>query len=197
MSLDSVSATDAYVRLLEGNRRFASGTPEHSVVVQDQRTSLVDGQRPFVTVIACVDSRVPLEALFDATVGDLLTIRTAGQALVGAALGSIEFGPRVLGTELVAVVGHTHCGAVGAAQSGDELSGPLGEMVSEIVGRLDGFDGDRLEAERANVAAAVATLRSIHTMVLPDGRPPVIVGLLDDIATGSVIVVDDGGLATV
>lgn len=192
----NVSAADALERLLAGNRRFVEGKPRIAPVTPERRAELVeDGQRPFATVIGCVDSRAPLETVFDVTVGDLLTVRTAGQALAGAALGSVEFGPVELGTELVAVVGHTYCGAVGAAIGPDVPGGPLGELVDEIVARLEATDRDDYEAAvKANLAATVARLRESDSMVLPDGRRPVVVGLLDHLATGKVSVEDAGGL---
>lgn len=191
-----VSPTDALRRLLEGNQRFVAGTPTIAPVTPERRAELVDdGQYPFATVLGCVDSRAPLEDVFDVTVGDLLTIRTAGQALDGAALGSVEFGPVALGTELVAVVGHTQCGAVGAAIAPELPGGALGELVTEISDRLtDDERADYALAVEANLAATVARLRALESMVLPDGRSPIVVGLLDDLATGAVTVMDDGGL---
>ncbi len=191
-----VPAADALRLLLEGNRRFVAGTPQVALIDADRRRELIeDGQHPFATVLGCVDSRAPLETVFDVTVGDLLTIRTAGQALNGSALGSVEFGPVALGTELVAVVGHTVCGAVGAAIGPDDPAGALGELVDEISERLT--DTERADYElavKANVAATVAQLRALETMVLPDGRKPVVVGMVDDLATGEVGILDDGGL---
>ncbi len=193
---EPVSAADALHRLLDGNRRFVNGSPRVAPVTPERRAELVDdGQHPFATVLGCVDSRAPLEDVFDVTVGDILTIRTAGQALEGAALGSVEFGPVALGTELVAVVGHTQCGAVGAAIAPERPGGALGDLVGEISARLtDDERADYALAVHANLAATVARLRALESMVLPDGRPPVVVGLLDDLATGEVSVVDDGGL---
>lgn len=191
-----LSARDALKRLLEGNRRFAAGTPKVTSVTPERRAELVDdGQHPFATVLGCVDSRAPLEMLFDVGVGEILTVRTAGQALTGSALGSVEFGPKALGTELVAVVGHTMCGAVGAAIAPDRPDGALGDLVTEIVDRLGDTDrADYARVVKVNLAATVTTLRGLETMVLPDGRPPVVVGLLDDLRSGRVAVIDDGGL---
>ncbi len=193
---EPVSAADALRRLLEGNRRFVTGSPQVALVTPERRAELVDdGQHPFATVLGCVDSRAPLEDVFDVTVGDILTVRTAGQALEGAALGSVEFGPVALGTELVAVVGHTQCGAVGAAIAPERPTGALGDLVAEITDRLtDDERADYSRAVEANLGATVARLRALDSMVLPDGRRPVVVGLLDDLVTGAVHVIDDGGI---
>lgn len=191
-----VPPDEALERLLLGNRRFAAGNPTIAPVTSERRAELVEnGQHPYATVLGCVDSRAPLEVVFDVTVGDILTVRTAGQALSGSALGSVEFGPVALGTELVTVVGHSHCGAVAAAIGPEEPGGALGALVDEVTDRLTGIERhDHQLAVEANLAATVDELRRLDSMVLPDGRRPVIVGLLDDLASGLVSVTDDGGL---
>ncbi len=192
---DSVSASAALARLLEGNHRFATQHPSDPTVTADRRRALTAGQHPFATVLGCVDSRAPIELIFDASVGDLLTVRSAGQTLAGAPRGNVEFGVRVLGTELVAVVGHTFCGAVDAALEPERPDGPLGEVVDEVAGRLAGADpSDAPAAVRTNLTASVEAVRTLDTMRLPDGRRPVVVGLLYDLGSGEARVVDDGGL---
>lgn len=191
-----VSADDALVRLIAGNRRFASGTPKPPAVSPARRAELMSGQYPFATVLGCVDSRAPIELLFDVGVGDLLTVRSAGQALSGSTTGNVEFGVRALGTELVAVVGHTMCGAVGAALDPDRPDGPLGELIAEVAARVPGATRDDYEtAVLTNLAAGVTALRALESLRLPDGRRPVVVGLLYHLDTGEISVEDDGGLA--
>jgi len=75
-----------------------------------RRAELAEGQDPGALILGCVDARVPPEVIFDQRLGDLLTIRTAGQALSGGAAGSVEFGTNVLAIPLVVVLGHTECG---------------------------------------------------------------------------------------
>ena len=82
--------------LIEANRRFAAGEPAGHRFTADDRERLLAAQDPGAVVLGCVDARVPPELIFDQPVGRLLTVRTAGQALAGVALGSIEFGVRVL-----------------------------------------------------------------------------------------------------
>ncbi|MBS1848967.1 MAG: carbonic anhydrase [Actinobacteria bacterium] len=191
----AVSASDALARLIEGNARFAHGMPSDPVVTAERRAALSECQHPFATVLGCVDSRVPVELVFDQSVGDLLTVRSAGQALAGSTAGNVEFGVRALGTELVAVLAHTSCGAVAAARDTDRPDGPLGDLVAEIARRLDHHDADDYPtAVRRNLAASVAELRGFGTMTLPDGRRPIVVGLLYDLSSGRVEVVDDAGL---
>jgi carbonic anhydrase len=181
--------------LLAGNRRFADGSPSVRPLTAEDRARHVESQSPIAVVLGCVDSRVPPEVVLDAGVGEVLTVRTAGQSLAGVALGSIEFGVRVLGIPLVAVLGHTGCGAVLAAMSDDPLDGHLGELTGEVANRLRDVTGeDPVRATGANVAATVKALRDLGSLVTPDGDPAVVVGLLYDLATGEVEVTDDGGL---
>lgn len=181
--------------LLEGNRRFAASTPHAHPLLPDRRAELLNGQYPLATLIGCVDARVPPELVFDQGIGDLLTVRTAGQSLTGSALGSIEFGVQVLGVPLVIVMGHTGCGAVAAALSASRPDGNLGDLVGEVADRLTELvGGDPLKATAGNTAATVDVLRRLGSLVTPAGDDAIVVGLLYDMATGLVAVLDDGGL---
>jgi len=189
------AAGDALAQLVAGNRRFFEGTPAHHVVGERERHDLLDAQQPIAVLLGCVDSRVPPEVVLDQGVGDLLTVRTAGQSLAGVALGSIEFGVRVLGIPLVVVLGHTGCGAVLAALTDDHADGHLGELTGEVADRLALVVGDDpVRATGANLDATVAALRSLGTLRTPEGDEAFVVGLLYDMATGRVAVSDDAGL---
>ena len=180
--------------LIEANRRFAAGAPAGHRFTAEDRERLLAAQDPGAVVLGCVDARVPPELIFDQPVGRLLTVRTAGQALAGVALGSIEFGVRVLGVPLVVVLGHTGCGAVLAAMGTDHADGHLGDLTGEVAGRLVEVVGqDPLAATGANLGATVDALRRLGTLVTPEG-PALVVGLLYDMATGLVRVTDDAGL---
>lgn len=99
---------------MEGNARFVAGTPRSRPTVALVR-ELAGGQSPYATVIACADSRVPVEILFDHDPGEIFVVRLAGNFLSDAALGSVEYAVEVLKSPLVMVLGHTSCGAVQAA----------------------------------------------------------------------------------
>lgn len=180
--------------LLAGNERFAAGLP-HSSSSVEERMALVEVQSPGAVVIGCVDSRVPPEVVFDQCVGDLLTVRTAGQSLSGVAMGSLEFGVQVLDTPLLVVLGHTGCGAVKAAISERHPSGYLGELIGEIAERLVDIVGDKdpMTATAGNLDATVDALRKFD-LRSSDGDPVHVVGLMYDLATGTVTVQDDDGL---
>lgn len=188
------AAAEALRTLVEGNRRFVDGDMLiHSVSVE-QRIEDLEKQEPIAVVIGCVDSRVPPEVVLDQGVGDVLTVRTAGQALSGVALGSIEFGVRALGVPLVVVLGHTNCGAVLAAIQGENITGYLGELIGEVAVRLVDLVGDDpVKATGGNLQATVDTLRALGTLEY-EGQPAHVVGVLYDMSTGRVSVEDDAGL---
>lgn len=189
------AAREALQALLAGNARYLAQAPASGVVTPEHRAALLDAQTPRAVLLGCVDSRVPPEVVLDQGVGDLLTVRTAGQSLAGVALGSIEFGVRVLGIPLVVVLGHTGCGAVLAALSDDHPDGHLGELTGEVADRLQQVVGsDPVRATGANLAATVAALRSLGTLVTPAGDQAHVVGMLYDMGDGTVTVTDDAGL---
>lgn len=189
------TARQALRDLLAGNRRFVDGRERSHRLSEEDRQQLLLGQDPRAVLLGCVDSRVPPEVIFDQGVGDLLTVRTAGQSLAGVAMGSLEFGVRVLGIPLVVVLGHTGCGAVLAALSDDPADGHLGQLTGEVATRLRSVVGsDPVRATGANLDATVEALRSIGTLVTPEGVPAHVVGLMYDMATGVATVSDHAGL---
>ena len=161
------SGEDPLALLKEGNARFATGDAMRPQLTGERRSTMADGQEPFAVVFGCVDSRVTPEVVFDRGLGDLLVIRTAGQAIDEAVLGSIEFGAAVLGIPLVTVLGHERCGAVIATvetlDSGGTADGSIAAIVEAIapaVERSSGEGDDLLDrAVRANIRNVVARLR--------------------------------------
>lgn len=110
----------AWDELVAGNRRFSSGHPGRAHQDAATLASLVSGQQPHSVIFGCGDSRVPCETLFDQGFGDVFVVRSAGEVLDEAVLGSLEFGIHVLDVPLLVVLGHSSCGAVGAARSAVE-----------------------------------------------------------------------------
>ncbi|MFF4502524.1 carbonic anhydrase [Streptomyces sp. NPDC001401] len=130
------TAHAALAELLAGNRRYATGLSRHPDEGLLRRHALAAGQHPFAVVVGCIDSRVPPELVFDQGLGDLLCIRTAGQVLDEAVLGSIQYGVEELRIPLVLVLGHERCGAVAATldhlRTGARVPGHLELLVDEI-----------------------------------------------------------------
>ncbi|MFR9801779.1 carbonic anhydrase [Pseudonocardia sp. RS010] len=126
----------ALVELLEGNRRFVVGRPEHPNQDSAHRARSAAGQRPFAVILGCSDSRVAAEIVFDRGLGDLFVVRTAGHLLGAEVLASVEFAVLDLDVPLVVVLGHDHCGAVKAAvaahDSGHSPSGHRRLVVERL-----------------------------------------------------------------
>jgi carbonic anhydrase len=151
MVTSSTTPADALERLKAGNARFMAGTPEHEPY--GPRVSQFAGeQKPFAVVLACSDSRLPIETLFDQPPGKLFIVRVAGNFLNDDNLGSIEFGVDVLKAKLIVVLGHSRCGAVSAAlayvRDGIKPRGHIQRIVdaaTPAVLAARGFPGDWLE----------------------------------------------------
>lgn len=127
---------EALERLRAGNARYMAGQPQRFSLDEARRMEMTEGQTPIASVFACVDSRVPVERVFDQGHGELLVIRTAAHVLDDAAMGSIEFGVEVLRTPLVLVLGHEECGAVKAAIGAVDTAGTAPGSIQAIVDGL-------------------------------------------------------------
>lgn len=131
----------AFAELLAGNQRFVAGVPCHPNQDADRRAAVADGQHPFAVIVGCSDSRLAAEIIFDRGLGDLFVVRTAGHTVGPEVLGSVEYAVTVLGTPLVAVLGHNSCGAVQAAwavaaSTGVAPAGHLGAVVDAVLPSL-------------------------------------------------------------
>src|SRR6188768_2681355 len=111
---DQVSTLAPLDKLKEGNKRFVSGHPVHPDETLDRIRELKKGQNPFVVVVSCSDSRLPPELIFDQGLGDVFSIRTAGNVIGDYELGSIEYAVEHLHCKLIVVLGHENCGAIHA-----------------------------------------------------------------------------------
>ncbi len=127
--MSDIDHNKALKMLLEGNKRYAEGELTHPNQTPERRKELLSGQDPFAVVIACSDSRVPVESIFDVGIGDIFVIRTAGNILDAVGIGSVQYAVEHLGVQLVFVLGHTSCGAVGATLSGGDTEGYLRSVV--------------------------------------------------------------------
>jgi carbonic anhydrase len=198
-----ISASEALDRLQEGNRRFASDTPDPDMSRYGvRRAGLTAGQEPFAIILGCSDSRVPAEIVFDQGLGDLFVIRVAGNIVAPSQVGSVEFAAARFGTRLVVVLGHTQCGAVLAAidqatARGSSESANLRAIVDRVLPAVRsvlaggvGIDPDQLveEAVRANLRPAADHLRHgsplLERLRLSDGL--LVVGAEYSLETGVV-----------
>ena len=159
----------ALERLMAGNARFVAAQDQDLDEGIARRVAVSKGQHPFATILGCVDSRVPIELVFDQGLGDLVVVRSAGGALDQSVTGSIEFGIAELHTPLLLVLGHQRCGAVDAtikALDADLRTSQtkgldyLVDTLAPAVRQVTGKPGDRLtNAVQANVAFVLTKLR--------------------------------------
>lgn len=111
---DSLLATSVWSAMLAGNRKFAEGSLNCHGLSEETRLSLIEGQHPGAVVLSCADSRVAPEFVFGAGLGDIFSVRTAGEVLDDAVIASLEYAVSDLGVKVLVVLGHEHCGAVQA-----------------------------------------------------------------------------------
>lgn len=165
-----VSPEVAMARLAAGNARFVNGKATHEHLDAPRRTTVAAGQHPFATVLACADSRVAPELIFDQGLGDLFVVRVAGNVVDDAILASIEYSVIHTGSALVMVLGHERCGAVtatadalaghGSEDDRDTRIGALAALIAPAVKAVPASAPDKLDAavslNAANAAAALS-----------------------------------------
>lgn len=127
---DQITSAAALNRLIEGNKRFTQNTYDQRDF-QKQIVDTSEGQFPFAAILSCIDSRVPVEIVFDLGIGDVFSARVAGNIVNEDILGSLEYACKVARSKLIVVLGHTKCGAVTAACKNVEL-GNITALLSKI-----------------------------------------------------------------
>lgn len=195
-----IPASEALQRLRDGNYRFAHGEENNlQSINQARRAELVGGQSPFAVIVACSDSRVPVELLFDQGLGDLFVIRVAGNIVAPSQIGSVEFAAAQLGTKLVVVLGHSNCGAVEAtlkelSKQQETRSPNLQSIVNRIRPAVELLDNPSLHtAVVANVRNSVERLRGRSKLLkaLIESGELTVVGAQYSIESGVVDFFDD------
>lgn len=158
MQNNNLLAEEAMKKLKDGNKRYldAASNPG-DISSQIRRKTCEEGQSPYAVVITCSDSRVIPESIFSAGIGEIFVIRVAGNVMDNHQLGSIEYAVDHLGSKLVVVLGHSHCGAVGAAM-GSEPSGYV-KFITDEIRKAIGGEKDELRASCLNVGNSVAVIR--------------------------------------
>ncbi len=182
--------------LKEGNKRFVEGdltARDHTVQIR----KTVNGQFPKAVILSCVDSRVPVEDVFDKGIGDIFVARVAGNFVNEDILGSMEFGCKVSGSKVILVLGHEHCGAVKAAVDDVKL-GNITAMLSKIRPAVESvkYDGDRTSknaefvhlACESNVRKTIQDIRTKSPILkkMEDQGEIKIIGGVYDMDTGEV-----------
>jgi len=156
----------ALQELLAGNERFASNkmtSIEQDLAMLKART--VEKQEPFAAVLSCADSRVPVELLFDQTIGQIFVTRVAGNIVSPEIIASLEYGVAVLGVKTLLVLGHTNCGAVKAAMKADPVPGQISTLYTQLRRAVEQSHGDLNQAIIANAKIQADLLSSSSPVI--------------------------------
>jgi carbonic anhydrase len=201
--MPKTSPVTAWKALKEGNERFVAGRPQHPSQSVAHRASLAAGQKPTAVVFGCADSRVAAELIFDQGLGDMFVVRTAGQVIDSAVLGSIEFAVTVLDVPLIVILGHDSCGAVKAALAAIDNGAIPGGFVRDVVervapsilmGRRDGLSRvDEFEERHVRETVAQLMARSTAIAQRVSAGTLAIAGVTYHLADGRAALVDRVG----
>jgi len=162
----------ALAELVAGNKRYVAGNLtsfEENLAILRHHTS--EKQQPFAALLACADSRVPVELIFDQTIGHIFVTRDAGNVTTSEIIASLEYGAAVLGVKVILVMGHGSCGAVQATIEGKEVPGQISALYPHIQPAVDLAGPDLESATKANAKIQASLLREAS---------PVISGLVKD-----------------
>ncbi len=178
---------------MDGNKRFRSGklsSCDHDLAILKQKTA--EKQEPFAAVLSCADSRVPVELVFDQSIGQLFVTRVAGNVITPEIIASLEYGAAVLGTKAILVMGHSNCGAVSATIKAKSVPGQISALFPHIQPAVDQAGTNLEAATKANAKIQATLLSQASTVVsglVKEGKLKVVAGYYD-LGTGAVTLVD-------
>lgn len=179
----------ALKHLMDGNERFVSDKLENlgqSLNILRQHT--VEKQQPFAAILSCADSRVPVELVFDETIGQLFVVRVAGNFSTPEIIGSLEYGAAVLGTKVLVVLGHSTCGAVKATMDDKPVPGQISSLFPHIRPAVDIAGGDLETAIRENAklqAKLLGESSPVLSELVKEGKLKIVAGYYN-LGTGRV-----------
>jgi len=185
----TLSPDAALQELMDGNKRFTARAPTscgHDLAILRQHT--IEKQEPFASVLSCADSRVPIELVFDQTIGHIFVTRIAGNIATSEIVASLEYGAAVLGTKAILVMGHGGCGAVKATIQAKEVPGQISALYSHIQPAVDQAGPDLEAAIKINAKMQAALLRKASTVIstLMKEKRLKVTAVYYDIGTGAV-----------
>jgi carbonic anhydrase len=181
--------------LLAGNRRFTSGRTSSHRRDLAMLQQMMEKQEPFAAVLSCADSRVPVEVVFDQTIGQLFVTRVAGNMVTPEIMASLEYAVAILGTHTILVMGHSRCGAVTAAiqatNHAQEVPGQISALFPHIEPAVKLAGPDLEPTVRANALFQAARLREspLLAAMIEEGKLIVAAGYFD-LRTGAVTLLD-------
>lgn len=189
----TLSPEAALQALIDGNRRFAEGRMTSFDEDLDLlKAKTADKQEPFAAVLCCSDSRVPVELIFDQSIGHIFVARVAGNIATSVIIASLEYGVAVLGTKALIVLGHANCGAVKASIDAKAAPGQITALYPYIRPAVDQAGGNLEAAIKANARIQASLLRQSSPVLadhIKQNQLKIVAGYYD-LATGKVSLLD-------
>jgi carbonic anhydrase len=179
----------ALALLVEGNQRYVA---QKLISFQEDldilKADTEEHQEPFAAVLSCADSRVPVELVFDQSIGHVFVARVAGNIATPDTIASLEYGAAVLGLKAILVLGHTNCGAVKATLAGKAVPGQISTLYQYIHPAIAGANGDLTTASRQNAVLQASVLRETSPVLadLVKQKKLVVRAALYDVGNGKV-----------
>ncbi len=189
----ALSPEAALQQLIDGNQRFAEGRLTSFTEDLDMlKAKTVEKQEPFAAVLSCADLRVPVELIFDQSIGHVFVTRVAGNIATSAIIASLEYGVAVLGTKAIVVLGHADCGAVKASIEAKAVPGQISALYRYIRPAVDQAGSDLVAAIKANARIQAALLRQSSPVLagqIKQNQLKIAAGYYD-LASGAVSLLD-------
>ncbi len=179
--------------LLEGNQRFvAQNLVSFKEDLDILKAHSEEHQEPFAAVLSCADSRVPVELVFDQSIGHLFVVRVAGNVATPDTIASLEYGAAVLGVKAILALGHTNCGAVKATIAGKAVPGQISTLYQYIHPAIAGSKGDLTTASRQNAKLQASVLSETSPVLaeLVKARKLAIRAAMYDVGNGKVTMIE-------
>src|SRR5208282_3443294 len=183
LAQSNLTPDEALKALLDGNQRYVDNRfksfDEDLKILRDHT---VDKQEPFAAVLSCADSRVPVEIIFDQSIGHIFVSRVAGNIVTPEIIGSLEYGAAVLGTKVILVLGHAGCGAVKAAIQGNAVPGQISSLFPHLQPAVDQGGGDLAATTKLNATIQAALLSKASPVLSPmikEGKLKIVAGYYD------------------
>jgi carbonic anhydrase len=205
-SLEKITPEDALKRLTDGNKRFVNNNSKQRNLLAQAKATSLKGQFPSAVILSCMDSRGSPELIFDQGLGDIFSVRVAGNVIDSDQLGGMEFATKVMGSKLVVILGHTKCGAIQGACQNVEL-GNLTQLLNKIqpaAKEIKNKSNGEINCNDYHVVDAIAKQNVIdmikdtkeHSSIIQDlvkNKQVMIVGAMHDLKTGKVEFFDENG----
>jgi carbonic anhydrase len=179
--------------MMDGNKRFTQAQlTSFNEDLKELKEKTAEGQAPFAALLSCADSRVPVELVFDQSIGKLFVCRVAGNIATADLIASLEYGAAVLGTKAIMVLGHGNCGAVKATIDAKAVPGQISTLYRSIRPAVDQAGPNLEAASKANAKIQAGLLRTsspVLAEMIGKGQLK-IVGAYYDVASGAVTMVE-------